>query len=122
MLALWIHVLLLPWWLFCWALPAGLVAADTRQPVTTLRGLSIAVWLALGVYAVGAAIWIKLLTDLVRWGREGRDVTWKYPARWAAWTMLSIYFAVAFLFPGVRRGLAPLPRSQKSSYIPIEPS
>jgi hypothetical protein len=110
-LAVLTHVLLSPWWLICWAIPAGLLASESayssRGDGSYLGGLRPMVWAGLAVYGVGGILWIKLLTDLVRWDREGRNVSWRYPVRWAAWTMLSIYFAIAFLFPGVRRGLAP---------------
>jgi hypothetical protein len=45
----------------------------------------------------GRGLWVKLLTDLLRWGREGRDVSWKYPALWAGVTFFNISFAIAFL-------------------------
>jgi ABC-type nickel/cobalt efflux system permease component RcnA len=91
-----VHVLLLPWWLLCWGLAAG-AAMDIGFFIV--------------VFAVGAVFWIKLLIDLLRWGRDGRDVTWDYPVRWAAMTILTIAFAIAFLIPWLRRWLELEPKA-----------
>jgi hypothetical protein len=121
-LAVLTHVLLSPWWLMCWAIPAGLLASERASSSpgdgSYPGGLRPMVWAGVAMYRVGAILWIKLLTDLVRWDREGRDVSWRYPVRWAAWNVLSIYFAIAFLFPGVRRGLAPKPQDRFRGYTP----
>jgi hypothetical protein len=105
------HVLLSPWWLVCWAIAAGLASSYQSPDSPSVAGASLPpqVWVGLALYGVGAGLWVKLLTDLSRWGREGRDVSWKYPALWAGVTFFNISFAIAFLFPGVRRALAPPP-------------
>jgi hypothetical protein len=85
-----VHVLVLPWWLFCWLLAAG---------------VAMNVWFFITVLAVGVVFWITLLIRLFRWAREGREATWAYPVRWAGMTILTIAFAVAFLIPRLRQWL-----------------
>jgi uncharacterized RDD family membrane protein YckC len=112
--ALWVHVLLSPWWFVWWASATAAVASGANQA----EGTQVYLWAGLVVFGVGAGVWLKLLIDLVRWRREGRDVTWRYPIYWALCTTFSVVFAIVFLVPWVRRKLAPL--EVGTAYAPVQ--
>jgi hypothetical protein len=103
-IAVGVHVLLFPWWLLAWALFGGLVGGGADFYPEEEAAFTSA---AIAVNAVGLGCWITLLVKLGRWGREGRDVTWRYPLLWAVCTTFSFYFSIALLFPGFRRWITP---------------
>jgi hypothetical protein len=112
--AVWLHVLLSPWWLFWWAIAAEVIA----RGASPLERTQVHRWAVLVVLGVGASVWVNLLIGLVRWRREGREVTWRYPVYWALWTILSVAFAIVLLFPWSKRKLAPL--DVGAAYAPIQ--
>lgn len=114
-LAVTLHVLMLPLWLASFSCSGALLVSGPPEHVG--RELLTA---AFAVIGVGVILWAKLLADLIRWSHEARNVSWRYPARWAAWSLFNIYFAIAFLFPSVRNGLAPRAVDRADPLAPIQ--
>lgn len=107
--AVWVHVLLLPYWLFAWFL-AGILPISGAAGGA--EGLEAAAWIGLAgtIWLTGVAFWVALLRDLNRRRREGRYVSWVLPVFWAACNVFTVFFAVAYvalayLLPAVGRRL-----------------
>jgi hypothetical protein len=108
--AVWVHVLLLPYWLFAWFLAGMLPVSGAAAGA---EGLEAALWigLAFAIWLSGVGFWVTLLRNLIRRRREGRYVSWLLPVFWAACNVFTIffaiaYFAIAYLLPAVGRRLA----------------
>ena len=111
--AVWVHVLLLPYWLFAWFLAGILPVSGVGVGA---EGLEAALWIGLAfvIWLSGVGFWITLLRNLNRRRREGRYVSWLLPVFWAACNVFTVffaiaYFAVAYLLPAVGRRLTSPP-------------
>ena len=107
--AVWVHVLLAPYFLFAWFL-AGVLPASSGA--TGAEGMALAPWIAfmIAIWALGIAFWVTLLRNLKRRRREGRYVSWLLPVLWAMCNIFTIFFAIAYFalaygVPALRRRL-----------------
>ena len=105
--AVWVHVLLLPYWLFAWFLAGTLPISGVAAGAV---GLEAMLWIALAftIWLSGVGLWVSLLRNLNRRRREGRYVSWLLPVFWAACNVFTVffaiaYFAIAYLSPAVDR-------------------
>lgn len=97
--AVWVHVLLLPYWLFAWFL-AGILPVS--GVAVGAEGLEAALWMGLvcAIWLSGVAFWVTLLRNLNRRRREGRYVSWLLPVFWAACNVFTVFFAIAYFVVG----------------------
>jgi hypothetical protein len=107
--AVWLHALLLPYWLFVWFVAAALTASSAGPDA---QGWGLAPWVGLGIaiFGVGVGFWVTLLRSLMRRRREGRDTSCLLPIFWAVCNVFTVFFAVAYfawayLLPALRRTL-----------------
>src|SRR5262245_29338895 len=93
--AIWVHVLLLPYWLFAWFL-AGVLPASSGA--TGAEGVEVVPWIAFAVaiWILGIAFWVILLRTLIRRRRERRYSSWVVPVLWALCNIFTIFFAAAY--------------------------